>query len=236
MREADAVNVSMTSSLSMRSALGSPVEGDSMPVLRERMVKTQLQTVGVNDPLVLAAMGEVPREAYLPAHLSGLAYADAALEVAPGRFLLPPMALALLLQHAGLAAGQRVLVVGAATGYSAAVVQAAGARAVALDHDAALVAAAAEAGLEAVEGPLAEGWAALAPYDIILFEGAIEEVPAAIAGQLAPGGRVAAVMREGRVGRAMAGPLVAGRIATPAFLEVAARALPGFERPRSFAF
>lgn len=222
--------------MTMATMISPGPTGEGAAILRERMVKSQLQTVGVMDEVVLDAMGRVAREAWLPGHLAGLAYADAALEVAPGRFLLSPMTLALLLEKAGLAAGQKVLVVGAATGLSAAVVEAAGARAVALDCDPALVAAAAAAGLEAVHGPLADGWAAEAPYDIILFEGAIEAVPAAIAGQLAPGGRVAAVMRDGRVGRAMAGPLLAGRIATPPFLEVAARPLPGFERPRSFSF
>jgi protein-L-isoaspartate(D-aspartate) O-methyltransferase len=209
---------------------------ESPAVLRERMVKTQLQTVGVYDATVMQAMGEVPRENWLPAALHGLAYSDAALEVAPGRSLLAPMTLALLLQHAGLRAGQKVLVVGAATGLSAAVVQAAGAHAVALECDPDLAAQAAATGLEVAEGPLIEGWAASAPYDIILFEGAIDAIPTAIAAQLAPAGRVAAVFREGRVGRAMAGPLVAGRIATPAFLEIAARPLPGFERAQAFTF
>jgi len=209
---------------------------DQQAVLRQTMVHSQLQTVGVFDPLILAAMGRVRREDYLPASLAGLAYADAALEVAPGRFLLEPMALGLLLQHAGLAAGDRVLVVGAATGYSAAVIADAGAEAYALESDAALAAQAEAAGVAVTLGPLAEGLARYAPYDIILFEGAIETVPNAIAAQLGAGGRVAAVLRDGRVGRAMAGPLVAGRIATPAFLEVAARPLPGFAKPHAFVF
>jgi protein-L-isoaspartate(D-aspartate) O-methyltransferase len=214
----------------------SPAAPESFAVLRQRMGHSQLQTVGVFESNILAAMGEVPRERYLPATMAGLAYADAALEVAPGRFLLEPMALGLLLQHAGLARQDRVLVVGAATGYSAAVINAAGAHAFALESDSLLAAQAEAAGIPTSIGPLAEGLAAHAPYDIILFEGAIEAIPAAIAAQLAKRGRVAAVMREGHVGRAMAGPLVAGRIATPAFLEVAARPLPGFAKPRAFVF
>ncbi len=207
-------------------------------VLRHRMVQSQLQTVGVNDPLVMAAFERVSREAYLPASLAGLAYADAALEVAPGRHLLEPMALALLFQHAGLAAGARVLIVGAATGYSAAVAASAGATVTALEDDERLLPLlhTALGGCTIAEGPLQAGWAATAPYDIILFEGAIEHVPPAIAAQLAPGGRVAAVVREDGVGHAKAGPLVAGQIVAPAFLEVAARPLPGFARPRDFAF
>lgn len=208
--------------------------------LRERMVKSQLQTVGLFNPDLIAAFEHTPREAHIPATMAGLAYSDAALEVAPGRFLLEPMALALLLEHARLTAADNVLIVGAATGYSAAVVAAAGARVTALEDNALLLPllhqAAAAAGYGVVEGPLAEGWAAAAPYSLILFEGAIEQVPALIAGQLAPSGRVAAVVRQDGVGHAKAGALVAGQIVAPAFLEVAARPLPGFARPRAFAF
>lgn len=206
--------------------------------LRHRMVQSQLQTVGVNDPLVMAAFEQVPREAHLPATLSGLAYADAALEVAPGRHLLEPMALALLLQHAGLAAGARVLVVGAATGYSAAIAAKACAVVTALEDDERLLPLLRTSltGCTIAQGPLQAGWAATAPFDIILFEGAIEHIPPAIAAQLAPGGRAAAVVREAGIGHARAGPLVGGRIVAPAFLEVAAQPLPGFARPREFAF
>jgi protein-L-isoaspartate(D-aspartate) O-methyltransferase len=100
-----------------------------------------------------------------------------------------------------------------------------------------LAAVARGAGLDVVEGPLAQGWAAAAPFDLIVFEGSIELVPPAIAAQLAPGGRVAAVVRHGNVGSVYAGPVLAdGRIGGLAFLEVAARPLPGFARPRAFAF
>lgn len=204
--------------------------------LRQTMVDTQLKTVGVNDPAVLAAMAAVPRENYLPAALQGLAYADAALEVGPGRWLLEPMVLGLLLTHARPAAGERVLIVGAATGYSAEVCARLGLVVTALESDSGLAAVAQAAGIAIVEGPLTEGWPDAAPYDLILFEGAIESVPDAIAGQLAEGGRVAAVMRENGVGRAVVGSVVAGRIAGLPFLEVAARPLPGFARSRSFAF
>lgn len=206
--------------------------------LRHRMVQSQLQTVGVNDPLLLGAIESVMRESYLPASLAGLAYADAALEVAPRRFLLEPLVMALLFQHAELASGSRVLVVGAATGYSAAVAAAAGAHVTALENDASLLPMLQASGgtYQVAIGPLTDGWEASAPFDIVFFEGAIEYIPAAIANQLAPGGRAAAVMREAGVGHAKAGPLVTGRIVAPAFLEVAARPLPGFARPREFAF
>ncbi len=209
----------------------------AQPSPRQTMVDSQLKTVGITDAAVLAAFAELPREAFLPPALASLAYADAAQAVAPGRRLLPPLVLGLLLQHASVQPGERVLVVGSATGLSAALISRLGATVTALESDAALIAMAEAAGVASVAGPLAEGWAANAPYDVILFEGAIGAVPAAIAAQLAPGGRVAAVLRENGVGRAFAGPLRAdGSLAALPFLDVSAPDLPGFARAAAFAF
>lgn len=201
------------------------------------MVDTQLKTVGITDAGVIAAVVDTPREPFLPAALASLAHADAAHEVAPGRHLLAPLALGLLLSHAAVKAGSRALVVGSATGYSAAILARLGALATALESDAALIAVAAAAGVDSVQGPLGEGWAAAAPYDLILFEGAIAAVPPVIAAQLAPGGRIAAVLRAGAVGRAYVGGLGAdGGPAGLPFLEMAAPDLPGFGQVREFAF
>ncbi len=209
--------------------------------LRQTMVDSQLRTVGVIDAGVLGAMASVPRERFVPAPLSGLAYGDASLEVASGRWLLEPMALALLLEHSGLKAGDRLLIIGAATGYSAAVAAHMGAVVTALESDAGLAEPAGNVpGVTLAIGPLAAGWPAGAPYDVILFEGAIEVLPPAIAAQVAPGGRVAAIVRKNGVGHAHAGivttvagaPAIGGR----AFIEVAARPLPGFGRAPAFAF
>jgi protein-L-isoaspartate(D-aspartate) O-methyltransferase len=238
------VNVSTLQSSESGTPAGQPLAARLDAAMaaeqRVRMVKSQLQTVGLFNLDLIHAFENTPRERHVPAELSGLAYADAALEVVPGRFLLEPMALALLFERGGLNASDRVLVVGAATGYSAAVAASCGAVVTALEDNAALLpmlhAASEAAGYTVAEGPLAEGWAAGAPYSLILFEGAIEHIPAVIAAQLAPAGRVAAVMRVAGVGHAVAGPLVTGRVTSPPFLEVAARPLPGFARPRAFAF
>lgn len=204
---------------------------------RQTMIDSQLRTVGIIDVDVLRAFEVVDREAFVSPAFINLAYADAAIEVAPGRWLLEPMTLALLLQNARVVPSDRVLVVGAATGYSAAIIAHIGARTLALESDAALATVARNAGLDVVEGPLTEGWAAAAPFDLMLFEGSIEFVPPALVAQLAPGGRAAAVVRHGSVASAHAGPVLAdGRIGGLAFLEVAARPLPGFTRPRAFAF
>jgi protein-L-isoaspartate(D-aspartate) O-methyltransferase len=131
----------------------------------------------------------------------------------------------------------RVLVVGSASGYSAAILAHMGARVTALESDAALVAMAEAAGVPTVSGPLGEGWAAAAPYDLILFEGAIAVLPAAIAAQLAHGGRIAAVLREAGVGRGFVGPVGPdGKPRGLPFIEMAAPDLPGFAGAREFAF
>lgn len=204
---------------------------------RQTMIDSQLRTVGVIDADVLAAMAATAREDYLPPALKGLGYADAALEVAPGRWLLEPMVLALLLQNARVTAADRVLVVGGAAGYSAAIVRHIGATVTAIENDSALLALAAAAGTDVIDAPLTGGYPPAAPYDVVLFEGAIELVPDAIAAQVHPHGRVAAVVRDGGIGRASAGPLIAGnRIGGLPFLEVAAKPLPGFLHPPAFAF
>jgi protein-L-isoaspartate(D-aspartate) O-methyltransferase len=93
------------------------------------------------------------------------------------------------------------------------------------------------AGIDAVLGPLVDGWASDAPYDLILFEGAIEVIPQGFATQLTANGQIAAVMRSEGVGRACVGLLVGGtRIGGLPFLEVGARLLPGFAAPRGFEF
>src|SRR5688500_15955377 len=89
--------------------------------MRRAMVASQLRTTGVNDPRVVAAMLEVPRELYVPEERRALAYADALVPIGSGRYLNPPMAVGRLLTEAHLRGHERALVIGAATGYSAAV-------------------------------------------------------------------------------------------------------------------
>jgi len=133
--------------------------------------------------------------------------------------------------------GQRVLVVGSASGYSAAILARLGATVTALESDAGLIAMAAAAGVATMAGPLMEGWAAAAPYDLILFEGSIETVPPGIAAQLAPGGCIAAVLRQAGVGRGYVGGWTPdGEPAGLPFIEMAAPPLPGFARAAAFAF
>jgi len=204
--------------------------------MRRAMVASQLRTTGVNDPRVIAAMGEVARERFVPEARRALAYADALVPLGGGRALNPPMALGRLLTEARLTGGERALVIGAGTGYSAAVLERLVAEVVALEEDPDLIARAKAAGVTLVRGPLAKGWAKAAPYDFILIDGAVEHVPQAIVSQAADGGRIAFGLAERDVTRLAIGRVVAGAFGVTIFADAAAAILPGFDRTRGFSF
>jgi protein-L-isoaspartate(D-aspartate) O-methyltransferase len=208
--------------------------------MRRAMVASQLRTTGTNDPRVLAAMGEVPRERFVPAARVSLAYADALVPLKPGRDFNSPMALGRLLTEAAPRAGERALAVGVATGYAAAVLARLVGRCVAVEEDEEL-AAAARVNLvgyevELVEGPLVAGCRAQGPYDLILIDGAVEHVPDALIEQLAEGGRLATGLDENGVTRLAIGRRAGEGFGLAAFADAAAAILPGFAKPRAFKF
>jgi len=208
--------------------------------MRRAMVASQLRTTGVSDPGVVAAMGAVPRERFVPPECAPIAYADFLVPLKEGRDLNPPMALGKLLTEARPRRGERALVVGAATGYAAAVLSRLVGPVTALEEDAELLAAAraALAGYEVklVEGPLAKGWKKGAPYELILIDGAVEEVPKALIDQLADGGRLATGLIDDRVTRLCLGRKAGDGFGLVAFADAAASILPGFAKPRAFTF
>jgi protein-L-isoaspartate(D-aspartate) O-methyltransferase len=208
--------------------------------MRRAMVTSQLRTTGVNDPRVLAAMGEVPRERFVPAERRGIAYAETLVPLGNGRFLNAPMALGKLLVEAAPQAGERALVVGAATGYAAAVLARLVGSVVAVEEDPQLAASAKAAlkdsSVKLVEGPLAKGHKRTAPYDVILIDGAVETIPDALVDQLADGGRLVASIVEEGVQRLAIGRRAGEGFGTVTFADVASAPLPGFERPRNFTF
>ena len=208
--------------------------------MRRAMVASQLRTTGVNDPRVISAMGEVARERFVPAGRAALAYADATVPLADGRALNPPMTLGRLLTEAQLRGDERALVVGAGTGYAAAVLDRLVASVTALEEDAALLAVARETlagtAVRLVEGPLAGGWAAGAPYDFILIDGAVEYVPPALVDQTADGGRIGLALLDRGVTRLAMGRVAGGAFGLTTFADAAVAILPGFEKPRNFIF
>ncbi len=203
--------------------------------MRRAMVASQLRTTAVNDPRVVAAMAAVPRERFVPADRTAIAYADIAVPLGNGRALSPPMAVGKMLSELHPRPQDRALVIGAATGYSAAVLARLVGSVVALEEDGTLAAPGAADGVRFVRGPLAEGWAADAPYDLILIDGAVEQVPEAIVDQLAEGGRLAAAILEAGVSRLSIGRR-AGGFGLAAFADADAAPLPGFAPPAVFRF
>jgi protein-L-isoaspartate(D-aspartate) O-methyltransferase len=210
---------------------------------RRLMVEGQIRTADVTDTAVLDAMQTLPRERFLPPALAQLAYMDGDVPVRRGRTLLRPMVLAKLVQAARIEAGDRVLVVGCATGYSAALIARLGASVVALEEDPELAAQAKAAlasisatNVEVVTGPLAGGWPAGAPYDVIFLDGATEIPPDTLGGQLKPDGCAIGVYRPTAASKATIFHFVEGHmVGRPAF-DAASRVLPGFAAPPQFVF
>lgn len=208
--------------------------------MRRLMVASQLRTTGVSDPHVVAAMGAVAREAFVPADRTSLAYADAAVPLGEGRWLMPPMPLGRLLSEARPRPGERALVVAAGTGYAAAVLSRLVDEVVAVEAAGPLVEKARAAlpayGVEVVEGEFAAGHPAGAPYDLILIDGAVEEVPEALVDQLAGEGRLVTGLARDGVTRLAIGRRGGAGFGLVAFADAAVPVLPGAVRPKAFSF
>lgn len=200
------------------------------------MIDSQLKPLGVNDPAVIEVMASVERERFVDAHWRPIAYTDRAVPMGDGRALSAPSVLGQLLTEVMPQAGDRALVVGAGTGYSAAVLMAMGLEVFALESSAALAEMARGNGIEIVEGPLEKGWAGAAPYDLILIDGAIAFVPDAIAAQLKDGGYLATALVDRGVCRLVTGRKSSGSIGYHTLADAGVAALPGFSRPRGFTF
>jgi protein-L-isoaspartate(D-aspartate) O-methyltransferase len=203
---------------------------------REAMVENQLRPQGVTDPAVLEAMRRIRREDFLPSHTRPLAYVDRAVAIGDGRFLPAPAVLGQLLTQMMPERGQRALVVGAGTGYSAAVLREMGLEVNALESDPGLAAAARERKIRIIEGPLEEGHAAAAPYDQILIDGAVEYLPDALVAQLADGGRLGAAIVDRGITRLAIGRKAGNAFGSLSVGDAGVPALPGFRRPRAFTF
>ena len=210
---------------------------------RRNMVESQLRPNKVTDPALLEALATVPRESFVPAALCGVAYVDEDVPLGRGRFLMEPMIFGRLCDLAMVRPSDVVLLIGAGLGYGAAVLARLAGRVIALesDHDFAQQAAQALQGLGAanvavVEGPLAAGAPRQAPFDAILFDGAVDRVPAAILGQLGEGGRLAAVVRPAGMGQATLMTRRGGMVASRVAFDAAVPLLPGFEHEPAFVF
>lgn len=210
---------------------------------RRNMVESQIRTNKVTHAGLLAALSSVPRERFLPAERAFAAYVDDDVPLAPGRFLMEPMVFARLVQLADPKAAERALIVGSGAGYGAAVLATLVASVVALESEAGLAARAKEqfaqlgiGNAAQVTGPLAQGWPRNAPYDLVLVEGAVEEIPQALFDQLADGGRLVAVVLKEGVGRATLFVEREKAISHRPYFDAAVPPLAEFRRERGFVF
>lgn len=218
-----------------------PVEAERFEAMRHAMVASQLRTNAVNDPRVVEAMARTPRENFLPAEQKGLAYRDTLLPLPGGRRHNSPLATGRLLTEAHVRPEDHVLLIGAAGGYAAALLAQLAKSVVAIEEEEALVAIArtalaGEAKVELAQGPLEAGWAAGAPYDLLIVDGAVEQLPDALIAQVKPGGRVLTGVIDRGVTRLAAGRRTEGGFGLLDFLDVECTELPGFRRLRTFTF
>lgn len=211
---------------------------------RHTMVQNQIRTNRVTDPKIIAAMSELPRERFAPDWARGIAYVDEDIPLNGGRYLIEPLTSALLLQAAEINADDVVLDVGCGTGYISAISARIASAVVALESDAELAARAgatlADLGIETatiVVGPLREGWPAQAPYDVIVFGGAVSAIPAKIVEQLAQGGRMVVVITEDKgLGCGTLLLRQGGTVSRRAIFEAAIPVLPEFALEPTFRF
>jgi len=211
---------------------------------RRNMVECQLRPNRVTEPSIVAALGAVPRERFVPETLASVAYIDEDLPLGGGRYLMEPMIFGRLLQEALPGANEAALLVGCGTGYSAAVLARLCSAVFALECDSG-IAAKAQALLSnlgadnvvVVEGPLEKGWPDEAPYDLVLFDGAVAEVPPAIIDQLAENGRIVAVIsHEDGPGRATLMQRRGGSVSHRTLFDANTPVLPGFIKSAGFVF
>lgn len=210
---------------------------------RELMIETQVRPNDVTDRRIHDALRKTPREAFLPRSRRALAYSEAEIETSEGRFMWRPRDFAKLLQAAEIDDEDLVLDIAPGAGYSSAILARLASAVVGLEADEEAATKAgerlADLGVDnavVVAGDLAAGLAKQGPYNVIFVNGSIEEAPDAWFTQLAEGGRLAAVMREGRASRAKIFTKTGEVIASRTAFDAAPPRLDGFERKAGFAF
>ena len=182
---------------------------------RRAMIDSQLRPQGVTDPAVLAAIGSVPREEFVPEGMRWRAYSDRPLDLGGGKALMPPAALARLVTELAPRPGERALVVGTGNTYAARILEALGLE------------------VDLTESQQAGGKTV---YDLVLIDGAVEEVPAGLVARLAPGGRLGTAVADNGITRLAVGRVAGGVLGLRRFADAEVPVLPGFTRVRTFTF
>jgi len=209
---------------------------------RTMMVDTQVRPSDVTKFPIIDALLTVRREAFVPTARREVAYADANISLGEGRVVLEPRTLAKMLDAMEIEQGDMVLCVGAGLGYTAAVLSRMSEAVVAVEQDSQLArdaeTALAEQGADnvvVIEGALVAGASKHGPYDAIIIEGGVEDVPASLGHQLKDGGRIGAVFMRGELGECRIGYKAGGHINWRLAFNASAPVLPGFEAETAFS-
>jgi protein-L-isoaspartate(D-aspartate) O-methyltransferase len=212
-------------------------------IARQHMVDSQVRTNKVTDERLIEAIRTLPRERFVPDRARARAYLDDDVEIAPGRYLMEPMVTGRLIQAAGVKPEDIALVVGAGTGYAAALLSRLANTVVALEPEAQLAQRASGVFSElsidnaiVFEGPLSAGCPKHAPYNVIYLDGAVEQLPTALTSQLADGGRLVGVLLEQGVGRASLWIKSGSAVSCRVLFDANVALLPGFATPPQFVF
>jgi protein-L-isoaspartate(D-aspartate) O-methyltransferase len=216
---------------------------------RFNMVESQVRPNQVTDARLLRALLEVPREKFVPASMQALAYMEEEIVVAqassdaPARTLMSPMPLARMIQLAEVEPDNLVLDVGCVSGYSTAVLARLAESVVGLECNERLAEQASQTLMElevdnaaVVSGPLPDGYISEGPYDVILLNGSVPEVPGALLKQLKDGGRLVTIIAQNNFGQATLFRNSAGRVSQRSVFDASAQPLTGFEREQEFVF
>lgn len=209
--------------------------------MRKAMVVSQLRTTDVSDPRVIAAMSHVPREDFVPAASREVAYSDRGVNIGEGRALNAPLATGRLLNIAELSKDDNILLIGAATGYTAAVLAQLVGSVVAVEQSGKL-ATKAKNNLGALDNVHVEkanhneGFAKNAPYTVIIIDGIVDAIPTVLSDQLAEEGRLVGAIMDKGVARLVIGHKAGGAVGYQYFADCGGVALPGFEQAKNFSF
>lgn len=213
---------------------------------RTHMVDSQIHTAGVINPGLLKAFETVQREAFVPKELQNVAYLDEELAISKNRFLLEPLTLSKMLEAADLSPDDVVLDIGGATGYTATILSSLVSTVVALEDDQTYLDHAEKTwntldacNIVGIKGKLNKGYAEKAPFDLIVMNGAVSEIPINIQQQLADGGRLLTIVKkpEETLGTAtIVRNLGENRFSSYSLFSAGAPYLPGFEPKPAFKF
>lgn len=191
----------------------------------------------------MEALAELPREKFVPKTMQGVAYVDESIDIGEGRYLMEAWVLARLLEAAEVQPDDVALLIGCGSGYEAAVISYLAGTVVALETNKTLINLANDTLVELsidtvaiVEGELARGYVRQAPYDVIIINGAVPEIPECLSNQLGDGGRLVSIVGNGAYGKGTLVTSYNNIITSREIFDGGTPTLLGFEKDTFFSF